>query len=384
VSRANRHETPAGWDRVRTDHPLVGRLARPPRCLQLANLPTPVEPAPWIAAGSNPVWIKRDDLSSDLYGGGKVRKLEWVLGNPPYDRDEPVLSVGAAGSNHLVALGLFLRAAGRRLHALTFDQVLTRQAVTNLGVLASIDTGLWHAGTRLRLPWAWLAYRLWRRPDRPGRFLTPGASTSMGCLGFVAAGLELAQQIESGVLPAPAAIFVAAGTAGTAAGLAVGLAIAGVSTHLRLVSSVERVALNRWMLHRKLSATHRELGRRGLASEHIAGGVAALLDRAGVTWSIDHGQLGTGYGVPTAAAERALALAADNGIVLEGTYTAKCLAGLLADGLAVRGPVLFWNTHAGNDLRRHVASGWTSNLPPSLREAVFALDGAPDLVASEP
>jgi D-cysteine desulfhydrase len=347
-------------------------------------LPTPVEPAPWIAAGGNEVWMKRDDLSSDIYGGGKVRKIEWALANPPYDDDQPVLSVGGAGSSHLVALGLFLRASGRRLHALTFDQVLTPQAVTNLGVLVSTDARLWHVRSRLQLPWAWLAYRLWRRPDRSGTYMTPGASTAVGCMGFVAAGLELAEQIESGVAPAPSTIFVAAGTAGTAAGLAVGLAIAGVSTHVRLVSSVERVALNRWMLLHKLTATHRELARRGLAAEHVEGGVSALLGRTKVTWSIDHTQLGMGYGIPTAAGERALALAADNGVVLEGTYTAKCLAGLLADGGDARGPVLFWNTHAGNDLSRHVASGWTSNLPGSLREAVFALDRGPDLVGSDP
>lgn len=350
----------------------------------MAKLPTPVERAPWIDAGSNQVWVKRDDLSNDLYGGGKVRKLEWALANPPYDRDEPVMSVGGAGSNHLVALGLFLRASGRRLHALTFDQVLTRHSVTNLGVLASLDTRLWHVGTRLRLPWAWLAYRVWRRPERVGRYMAPGVSTSIGCLGFVAAGLELARQVESGAAPAPATVFIAAGTAGSAAGLALGLAIAGVSTHLRLVASVERAVLNRWMVQRKLATTHRELGRRGLAAEHIVGGAAALLRRAGVTWSIDHAQIGPGYGVPTAAAERAVALAADHGIVLEGTYTAKCLAGLLADGKAVPGPILFWNTHAGNDLSGHVASGWTSNLPASLREKVFALDEARDLVGSEP
>jgi D-cysteine desulfhydrase len=384
VSPAHHDESPGAQGRERTDHPLVGRLAHPPRCLDLARLPTPVEPAPWIAAGKNPVWIKRDDLSSDVYGGGKVRKLEWVLGNPPYHGNEPVLSVGGAGSSHLVALGLFLRASRRRLHALTFDQVLTQQAVTNLGVLASTGARLWHVRSRLQLPWAWLAYRLWRHPDRSGTYMTPGASTSVGCLGFVAAGLELAQQVESGAVPAPAAIFVAAGTAGTAAGLAVGLAIAGLSTHVRLVSSVERIALNRWMMLRKLTATLRELGRRGMAAEHLEGGVSALLARAGVRWSIDHTQLGMGYGIPTAAAERALALAADHGIALEGTYTAKCLAGVLSDGGGASGPVLFWNTHAGNDLTEHVARGWTSKLPPSLRKAVFALDRAPNLIGSEP
>lgn len=340
-----------------------------------------------MAGVGREVWLKRDDRTSDVYGGGKVRKLEWLLANPPYDDDAPIWSVGGVGSHHLVALSLFLRAAGRELHALTFDQVLTRHVVTNLGVLASTGTSLWHVRTRVRLPWAWLAYRLWRRPSRGGRYLTPGASTGVGSLGFVAAGLELGAQIGAGELPRPAAIFIAAGTAGTGAGLVLGLALAGVSTHVRMVSSVEPIAFNRFMFRRKLVEVFAELVRRGLRPEHATGGPAALLRRAEVTWSIDHGQVGDGYGVPTPAAERAVAEARAQGIQLETTYTGKCVAGLVQalegiDGPWSRGPVLMWNTHAGNDLRSQLVPGWPERLPEPLRDAVRALDGVDDLVGS--
>ena len=63
-------------------------LERSPRRLSLAQLPTPVQRVPGLDVGSAEVWVKRDDASSDIYGGGKVRKLEWVLANPPYDGDE--------------------------------------------------------------------------------------------------------------------------------------------------------------------------------------------------------------------------------------------------------------------------------------------------------
>jgi D-cysteine desulfhydrase len=51
----------------------------------------------------------------------------------------------------------------------------------------------------------------------------------VGTLGYVNAGLELAEQIAAGECPHPAAIFVAAGTTGTQAGLMLGLALAGLA-----------------------------------------------------------------------------------------------------------------------------------------------------------
>ncbi|MBL4686711.1 MAG: D-cysteine desulfhydrase family protein, partial [Nannocystaceae bacterium] len=83
-------------------------LSSPPRCLDLAQLPTPVQRAPWWDADGREAWIKRDDLSSSLYGGGKVRKLEFALANAPFNGQDSITSSGGLGSNHLVALALYL------------------------------------------------------------------------------------------------------------------------------------------------------------------------------------------------------------------------------------------------------------------------------------
>ncbi|MCA9652916.1 MAG: pyridoxal-phosphate dependent enzyme [Myxococcales bacterium] len=345
-------------------------LERPAARLALADLPTPVERAPWLDEGAAEVWIKRDDRSSRIYGGGKVRKLEWVLANPPYDGDEPIVSVGGVGSHHLLALALFLKERGRSLHALTFTQTLTPHVRTNLAVLLSQGAQLWNVGSRARLPWAWLAYHLWRRPERMGRSMAAGASTAVGCLGFVEAGLELAGQIAQGLLPRPGTVFITGGSAGSSAGLALGLAIAGVSTRLHIVSSVERWAFNGLMYRRMMGLAHRRMVADGLRAEHAEGGAAGLLARAGVEWSIDHSQVGGGYGVPTEAASRALEDGREHGLALETTYTAKCIAGMRAAlrGSAITGPVLFWNTHASNDLRPLVREGWQERCPVELGE----------------
>lgn len=344
---------------------LSSLLRSPPARLSLARLPTPVERVPGLDVGAAEVWVKRDDVSSEVYGGGKVRKLEWVLANPPYDGDDPILSVGGVGSHHLLALALFLGQQGRSLHALTFTQALTPHVLGNLAVLLSCGARLWNVETRARLPWAWLAYHTWRRPERKGVSMPAGASTALGCLGFVEAGLELSAQIDAGLLPAPRTVFVTAGSAGTSAGLALGLALAGRAVHLHLVSSVERWAFNAVLYRRMLGMAHRALVRHGLPDRHAQGGAMGLLRRAGVTWRIDGSQVGGGYGVPTEAATRAMDDAAAHGLRLETTYTAKCVAGMrraLAEH-PVDGPVLFWNTHASNDLRVHVRPGWQDRCP---------------------
>ena len=49
----------------------------------LGKLPTPVEQLNQLGEdiGGDHLYIKRDDLSGKLYGGNKVRKLEFLLGH---------------------------------------------------------------------------------------------------------------------------------------------------------------------------------------------------------------------------------------------------------------------------------------------------------------
>jgi D-cysteine desulfhydrase len=67
------------------------------------------------------------------------------------------------------------------------------------------------------------------------------------------------------------------------------------------------------------------------------------------SYRLDGSQLGAGYGIPTRAGQRAARLAARcDGILLDSTYTAKAMAGLLqgiADGTYRRGHrVVFLHT----------------------------------------
>lgn len=364
------------------------------RWTALGELPTPVDRAAALdpSGGACRVWIKRDDLSDARYGGSKVRKLEWVLPSAPFgwrapagrgaqhddpgaplDAVPPIASVGALGSHHLLALAVFAPTRGHRLHMLMVDQVPTAHARRNLAVIASSGARIWHVHRRLGLGLAVARYRRDVPPDARGIWMPAGASSGVGCFGYVEAGLELGAQIAAGLVPRPDAIYITAGSAGAGAGLLLGLGLAEVSTRVHLVSAVERIYFNAPLLALKIDEGWRALATAGLARAR-AQRWRAVLRRAGVSWHIDHRFVGGGFGVPTAAGATAIERARGAvGLKLEPTYTAKCLAALLDDAAhgRVEGDALWWNTHGANDLGDRIAPGWAERLPPSLREVVF-------------
>jgi D-cysteine desulfhydrase len=369
VNARSAHDPEKGGP-ARSGSALATRLSRSPQRLSLAELPTPVDRAPWLDTSKAKVWIKRDDLSSPIYGGGKVRKLEWILANAPFDTDLPILSVGGVGSHHLLALALFLRTQGRTLHGLTFTQALTPHVRKNLAVLLSCGAQLWNVSSRAELPRAWLAYHLWRRPDVKGTSMSAGASTPLGCFGFVDAAFELAAQVEAGLLPKPDVVYVTAGSAGTSAGLALGFALAGMPVHMHLVSSVEPWAFNTMMMQLKMRGALSALRQAGLDAP---AGVRSLLRDAGVTYEIDFDEVGAGYGEPTEGGLAAVDFAREHDISLEPTYTAKCISALRRTEAHDRGRprnVLFWHTHAANDLSAHIEPGWEAKSPVLLDDAL--------------
>ncbi|RMG93560.1 MAG: pyridoxal-phosphate dependent enzyme [Deltaproteobacteria bacterium] len=364
---------------------LTGWFRRPPPRTPLARLPTPVERAPFLDGPDHQVFVKRDDRTSELYGGGKVRKLEYVLAEVP---EGPCTSVGAIGSHHLLALGIFLHEMERNLYSWTFLQEPTSHAVRNLAALVSLQPLVWYVPRRIMLPLAAIDYRFLRRPPEPGAWIPAGASSPAGAFGFFAAACELAAQIDAGVLPAPRTVYVTAGTAGTAAGLVFGLAACRIATHVRLVSAVERPLFNRWIFAsvlRRFVRFLRTLDPDPRVRDLTGPGALRALARRGVTWSIDHGQVGRGYARSTEAGLRVVADSARHGLALETTYTGKCAAALAQD---VRGrgrfrpppgPILFWNTHASTDVRRFIVQDWQERLPPALGRWVRRV-GGPDLV----
>jgi D-cysteine desulfhydrase len=176
------------------------------------------------------------------------------------------------------------------------------------------------------------------RGERP-MLLPAGGSSTLGNVGFVCAGLELAAQVEQGALPEPGEIFVPVGTGGTLAGLVVGLRLAGLRSRVRgvLVSDILPPSA------RALRRAARRVLRRLRGWDGSVPEIALPLE----DFELIRDQLGPGYGAATDAARDAVAAAADAGLALETTYTGKCLAEIRARalrGALPGGPLLFWNT----------------------------------------
>jgi D-cysteine desulfhydrase len=291
-----------------------------------AGTPTAIEPLARLGArlGIERLFVKRDDRTSPLYGGNKVRKLEWILAAARARGRREVVTIGAWGSHHALATAIFAREVGLAATLVLTPQPLTPHVCENL--LADLGAGARVVAVRslLAAPFA-LAAAL----ARPGTFHVPaGGSDARGTLGYVACALEIAAAVRAGAAPAPDFVHAAAGTGGTVAGLALGLALAAREVPALGATRVVGVRV-----------VPRAIARAGKIRS-LARGAARMLDEAGVAEArgveipeavLLGGHLGPGYGHPTPeAVELAAAALAEEGLGLETTYTAKALAGLRA------------------------------------------------------
>ncbi len=329
-------------------------LSRVVHPLDLADLPTPVQALEGVGKKlkRQDLWIKRDDLSSKLYGGNKVRKLEFLLGQARDRGAKRILTMGGTGSNHLLATALHGNTLGFKTIGVVFNQPITEAVRRKLLAYEGANVELIRIGSKYNLvagvAWGLLKSRL-RYGSMP--FLIPGGgSNSMGALGFVNAGLELASQIQEGQLPEPHAVFVPYGTGGTALGLAAGLQLAGLSCRVKAVRVIDRLVANRPRMDLFAKALYRLLKRLD-PSLHLVNALGHNLD-------IVQGYIGRGYGYCTDEAKHAQEMFMhEQGLKLELTYTAKAAAAFLDRAEKNTGPILFWNTYSSSDIQKWVDAG---------------------------
>jgi 1-aminocyclopropane-1-carboxylate deaminase/D-cysteine desulfhydrase-like pyridoxal-dependent ACC family enzyme len=330
--------------------------------LPLGRFPTAVTRLERLVPPSVELWIKHDDVSGTVYGGNKVRKLEFLLGEAKARGGRRLVTLGAIGSHHVLATAVYGRQAGFAVDAVVFPQPLTDHVREQMLADVAAGASLHPVRGYLGVPW-----RVWRqRRGDDVVWISSGGSSPVGSLGYVSAGLELLEQIASGALPAPDVIYVALGSCGTAAGLLVGLG--GAPTLPRLdarlvgVRVVDRVVSNERVTRRLAARTGAYLAARG---EHWFDHFRPP------PFVVDHRFFGGAYGRATPASDAAVARAAAVGITLEPTYTGKAMAALLADadaGALDGKRVLFVNTYNSVDLAPLVAGGpGPAALPEALR-----------------
>ncbi|HET9954715.1 MAG TPA: pyridoxal-phosphate dependent enzyme [Polyangiaceae bacterium] len=316
----------------------IQALAGVQRALEAESEETPR--APRVPA----LYVKRDDLSSPVYGGNKVRTLEVLMGVALARGAREIVATGAFGSNHAVATVLHAPRVALVPRVILFPQPHSFAALENARVSAT------HAAHFLALPhWSLLPYAMWR-VGAPERYvMAPGGAVPEGALGYVAAGLELALQVRGGELPLPSRVYVGVGSTCTSAGLLVGFRHAerlGIWKKAPLLVSVR---VTPWPVTSRLRILRLATRAAALLNELSVGRAPGLTPQElGPGLSIDGRELGAGYGRPSFAGARATELVTRvSDLRLDTTYTAKSMSGFLRAARAASdgpGPFVYWAT----------------------------------------
>ncbi|MDT7544143.1 MAG: D-cysteine desulfhydrase [Actinomycetota bacterium] len=236
--------------------PRVELIGKPSPLLPLKNLSDSLG-----STSSVQVWAKREDLIPLGLGGNKMRNMEFLLAEAQQLSSDRIIVFGRPGSNHCrlaaaaaayVALPATVVTSGRRHVQFSASERL----LTLLGaeVLYTDDEAPASAAALA----ASERDRLIRAGSQP-YLMPPGASGVVGASGHVLAGLELARQAQQLGIRLDF-VFVGMATGGTAAGLRVGLAVAGlrsttivgVPTHLALAASPASFGVDLHELTRRL------------------------------------------------------------------------------------------------------------------------------------
>lgn len=298
----------------------------------LGTWPTPLERHPALAAraGVAELWVKREDRSSPVYGGNKLRGLEFLL-----DRVTPrdvVVTIGGWGSTHCLAAARHARSLGAQAVLAQFPQGRSETSGRTSRASGAVSTRVFAARTWPGFPLALL--RAWIAAGRLGHrvYISGGGAEPRAVLGHVLAALELERQLPS----APDAIVTPLGSGGTAAGLLLGCALLGWDTRVIAVRVASRVVANRWRVGSLTRRALRLLQSRSFPVPHV---------RTPERLSVLDG-IGDGYGYPSAAGERARQWGAESGLTIDSTYGGKTLAKLPEiAGMGFR-RVVYWHSYA--------------------------------------
>ena len=286
--------------------------------LELAKLPTPLDRVENLgkSLGDLDLWFKRDDLTGFGLGGNKVRSLEYLAADAMKVNSNILITGGSSGSNHVrttmaVAAHLGLKGvavlSGTRPSKangnLLLNQLLDAKLVfTGNPDRSYIDNYIEDEAERLR-----------GKGESP-YMIRRGGVSSLGCIGYVSAAVEICSQLQSLNLN-PDILLCATGCGVTQAGLLVGFKLMGLNCRLYGItvsrSRDECIAY----IKQLINETEDVLG----LESRVKNDEIFVFDE----------YIGEGYSVPTSEGIDAIRLVAQTeGIFLDPIYTGKAMAGL--------------------------------------------------------
>jgi len=341
-------------------------LAKALPWMPLGDWPTPVHKLENLgkAVGYPELWIKRDDKSSSVYGGNKVRKLEFIIPDALRKKKKYVITVGGIGTNSGLATTIHCRNAGIKTVLLLIPQPIIQLVQENL----LLDR---HFGAEIHafrsIPGAYLG-TVWILLTHPNFYLLwAGGTSPFSTIGYVNAVLELKDQIDRGLVPEPKYIFSAIGSMGTTAGLVVGTRMAGLKSHNIGV----KVSMDTYS---NFKGTISLANKTAMLMRKLDPSVPEMKFTA-ADFDLELNYYGGEYGRVTPEGTAAVELIKKTeGIKLETTYTGKTLAAMLdfvkKDESLNGAPVLLWNTYNSVDFSEIIRQcGGFGTLPRNVQWA---------------
>jgi L-cysteate sulfo-lyase len=297
------------------------QLSKFPR-VSLAHLPTPLEYLPRLSEhlGGPEIYVKRDDCTGLATGGNKTRKLEFSMGEALQQGADTVITVGAIQSNHVrqtaaAACKLGLKCEVLLEHRIgSPSKIYTTSGNIFLDKIFGANLREYPGGTNFDDAMAVVADEVRAGGGNP--YIIPGgASNSVGALGYVDCGVELLQQFSEQDLLVDH-IVTATGSAGTHAGLAVGLRGCG-----------SEISIQGFGVNAAKDVQEERVFKLAVETAELVGSPGCVVRDDIVA---DCNYIGPGYGEPTELMNEAvLMLARFEGLLFDPVYSGKALAGMI-------------------------------------------------------
>lgn len=270
--------------------------------------------------GGPNLFVKRDDCTGLATGGNKTRKLDFLMGEAVERGADCVVTQGAVQSNHArqtaaaatrLGLGCYVLLE-RRVPDVAPDYEATGNVF--LDHLFGAELRFCESGQDMNAAAEALGAELAEQGKKP--YVIPGGgSNPTGALGYVSCALELLMQANDMNLRIDCVVH-ATGSAGTQAGLVVGLEGSNSGIPVQGISVRNPKEKQEQAVHKLAQSTAAHVG--------INGGISREVIRA------DDGYVGPGYGQPTPEMVEAIELMArSEGILLDPVYSGKGMAGLI-------------------------------------------------------
>ncbi len=304
----------------------------------LGFLPTPLIRLQNLERAYNglKIFMKRDDLTGLAFGGNKIRKLEFLIGDAIQAGADCIITAGAAQSNHCRQSAAAAAVSGLECH-LALGGHKPDKYTGNLLLDALCGATIhWCGNERKGEKIPEICQKLKNAGKKP--YVIPyGGSNIVGALGFVAAIYELEMQLQAHKISLDHIVF-ASSSGGTHSGMLVGKMLLRQKYRLTGVNidkdEVFGMQLSEYIL--KLANDTAQY----LEADHT-------FDIKEIDLNDDY--LGGGYGIIGKREREAISLTATHeGILLDPVYTGRAMGGMLdmiREGRYAKGEsILFWHT----------------------------------------